>query len=120
MLVSTGVMSNISPQKNARTPEQNISLRNLCINFWLEETAILDMQMSKLPMISGYELSRVTKMIQNTGKKIEVCETDKSGNQQPKLKQVFPERSRHRTLKYFAEKLQQPEFQAKITGIKQQ
>lgn len=54
MLVSTGVMSNISPQKNARTPEQNISLRNLCKNFWLEETAILDMQMSKLPMISGY------------------------------------------------------------------
>jgi hypothetical protein len=47
-------MSNISPQKNARTPEQNISLRNLCKNFWLEETAILDMQMSKLPMISGY------------------------------------------------------------------
>ena len=47
-------MSNISPQKNARTPEQNISLRNLCNNFWLEETAILDMQMSKLPMISGY------------------------------------------------------------------
>jgi hypothetical protein len=35
-------------------PEQNISLRNLCKNFWLEETAILDMQMSKLPMISGY------------------------------------------------------------------
>ena len=33
---------------------------------------------------------------------------------------VFPERSRHRSLKYFAEKLQQPEFQAKITGIKQQ
>jgi hypothetical protein len=28
--VSIGVMSNISPQKNARTPEQNISLRNLC------------------------------------------------------------------------------------------
>jgi hypothetical protein len=47
-------MSNISPQKNARIPEQNISLRNLCKNFWLEETAILDMQMSKLPMISGY------------------------------------------------------------------
>ena len=47
-------MSNISPQKNARTPEQNISLRNLCKNVWLEETAILDMQMSKLPMISGY------------------------------------------------------------------
>jgi hypothetical protein len=39
--------------KNVRTPEQNISLRNLCKNFWLEETAILDMQMSKLPMISG-------------------------------------------------------------------
>jgi hypothetical protein len=55
VLVSTGVMSNISPQKNACTPEQNISLRNLCKNFWLEETAILDMQMSKLPMISGYE-----------------------------------------------------------------
>jgi hypothetical protein len=47
-------MSNISPQKNARTPEQHISLRNLCKHFWLEETAILDMQMSKLPMISGY------------------------------------------------------------------
>jgi hypothetical protein len=47
-------MSNISPQKNAGTPEQNISLRNICKNFWLEETAILDMQMSKLPMISGY------------------------------------------------------------------
>jgi hypothetical protein len=30
------------------------ALRNLCKNFWLEETAILDMQMSKLPMISGY------------------------------------------------------------------
>jgi hypothetical protein len=45
VLVSTGVMSNISPQKNVRTPEQNISLRNLCKNFWLEETAILDMQM---------------------------------------------------------------------------
>ena len=57
MLVSTGVMSNISPQKNARTPEQNISLRNLCKNFWLEETAILDMQMSKLPMIFGYALN---------------------------------------------------------------
>jgi hypothetical protein len=54
VLVSTGVMSNISPQKNARTPEQIISLRNLCKNFWLEETAILDMQMSKIPMISGY------------------------------------------------------------------
>jgi hypothetical protein len=54
VLVSTGVMSNSSPQKNARIPEQNISLRNLCKNFWLEETAILDMQMSKLPMISGY------------------------------------------------------------------
>ena len=54
MLVSTGVMSNISPQKNAHIPEQNITLRNLCKNFWLEETAILDMQMSKLPMISGY------------------------------------------------------------------
>ena len=53
--VSTGVMSNISPQKNARTPQQNISLRNLCNNFWLEETTILDMQMSKLPMISGYD-----------------------------------------------------------------
>jgi hypothetical protein len=49
-------MSNISPQKNARIPEQNISLRNLCKNFWLEETAILDMQMSKLPMISGYDV----------------------------------------------------------------
>jgi hypothetical protein len=48
-------MSNISPQKNARTPQQNISLRNVCKNFWLEETAILDMQMSKLPMISGYD-----------------------------------------------------------------
>jgi hypothetical protein len=48
-------MSNISPQKNASTPEQNISLRNLCKDFWLEETAILDMQMSKLPMLSGYE-----------------------------------------------------------------
>lgn len=54
MLVSTGVMPNISPQKNARTPEQNISLGNLCENFWLAETAILDMQMSKLAMISGY------------------------------------------------------------------
>ena len=43
-------MSNFSPQKNARIPEQNISLRNLCKNFWLEETAILDMQMSKLPI----------------------------------------------------------------------
>jgi predicted transcriptional regulator len=53
-IVSTGVMSNISPQKNARTPEQNISLRNLCKNLWLEETAILDMQMGKLTMISGY------------------------------------------------------------------
>jgi hypothetical protein len=47
-------MSNISLQKNARIPEQNISLRNLCTDFWLEETAILDMQMNKLPMISGY------------------------------------------------------------------
>jgi hypothetical protein len=47
-------MSNISSQKNVRTPEQNISLRNLCEHFRLEETAILDMQMSKLPMISGY------------------------------------------------------------------
>jgi hypothetical protein len=35
-------------------------------------------------------------------------------------RKVFPERSRHRWLKYFAEKLQQPEFQAKITGIKEQ
>jgi hypothetical protein len=33
----------MKPQKNARTPEQYISLRNLCKNFWLEETAILDM-----------------------------------------------------------------------------
>jgi hypothetical protein len=48
------ILEFISPQKNARTPEQNTSLRNLCKNFWLEETAILDMQMSKLPMISGY------------------------------------------------------------------
>jgi hypothetical protein len=28
-----GVMSNISPQKNTSTPEQNISLRNFCENF---------------------------------------------------------------------------------------
>ena len=48
-----GTVSNISLQKNARTPEQNISLRNIC----KKETAILDMQMSKLPMISGYGLS---------------------------------------------------------------
>jgi hypothetical protein len=54
VLVAIGVMSNISPQKNARTPEQNISLRDLCENIWLEETAILDMQMSKQPMISRY------------------------------------------------------------------
>jgi hypothetical protein len=54
VLVSTDVISNISPQKNARTPEQNISLRNVCKKLWLKETAILDMQMSKLPMISGY------------------------------------------------------------------
>jgi hypothetical protein len=54
VLVSIGVMSNISPKKNACTPEQNISLRNLCENIWLEETAILDKQMSKQPMISGY------------------------------------------------------------------
>jgi hypothetical protein len=47
-------MSNISPQKNACTPETNISLRNICENIWLEETGILDMQMSKQPMISGY------------------------------------------------------------------
>jgi hypothetical protein len=59
VVVSTGVMSNISPQKNARTPEKNISLRNLCKIFWLEETAILDMQMSKLPMISGYGQPRL-------------------------------------------------------------
>jgi hypothetical protein len=55
VLVSIGVMSNISLQKNACTPEQNISLRNLCENIWFEETAILDMQMSKQPMISGYD-----------------------------------------------------------------
>jgi hypothetical protein len=36
-------------------PNKNISLRNLCENVWLEETAILDMQRNKLPMISGYE-----------------------------------------------------------------
>jgi hypothetical protein len=54
VLVSIGVMSNISPQTHACTPEQNISLRNLCESIWLEETAILDMQMSKQPMISGY------------------------------------------------------------------
>jgi hypothetical protein len=35
-------MSNISPQKNACTPEKYISLRNLCENFWLEETAIFN------------------------------------------------------------------------------
>jgi hypothetical protein len=35
-------MSNISPQKNARTPEQNISLSNLCKKFWLEETAAIN------------------------------------------------------------------------------
>jgi hypothetical protein len=51
-------MSNISPQKNTRTPEQYISLRNLCKKFWFDETAILDMQMSKLPMISGYVLKQ--------------------------------------------------------------
>ena len=55
MLVSTGVMLNISPQKNARTSEQIISLRNICEIFWLEEATILDMQMSKLPLISGYD-----------------------------------------------------------------
>jgi hypothetical protein len=33
-------MSNISPQKNACTPEQNISLRNLCEHIWLEEILI--------------------------------------------------------------------------------
>jgi hypothetical protein len=54
VLVSIGVMSNISPQKNACTTEQNISLRNICENIWLEETAILDMQMRKQTMISGY------------------------------------------------------------------
>jgi hypothetical protein len=37
VLVSTGVMSNISPQKNTRTPEQYISLRNLCKKFWLDD-----------------------------------------------------------------------------------
>jgi hypothetical protein len=42
VLVSIGVKSYISPKKNACTPEQNISLRNLCENIWLEETAILD------------------------------------------------------------------------------
>jgi hypothetical protein len=42
-------MSNISPQKNARTTEQNISLRNLCKNFWLEETAISDHFFNCLP-----------------------------------------------------------------------
>jgi hypothetical protein len=52
-------MSNISPQENARTPQQNISVRNLCKNFWLEKTAILDMQMSKLPMISGYGFLKI-------------------------------------------------------------
>jgi hypothetical protein len=45
-------MSNISSKKNACTPEQNISLRNLYENIWLEETAILDKKMSKQPMIS--------------------------------------------------------------------
>jgi hypothetical protein len=68
VLVSTGVMSNISPQKNARTPEQNMSLRNLCKKFWLEETAILDMQMSKLPMISGYDMN-VDSLLKNTSTK---------------------------------------------------
>jgi hypothetical protein len=33
------------------------------------------------------------------------------------LKKVFPEKSRHRSLKYFAEKLQQPEFQAKTADL---
>jgi hypothetical protein len=56
--VSIGVMSNISPQINTRTPEQYISFRNLCKKFWLDETAFLDMQMSKLPMISGYVLKQ--------------------------------------------------------------
>jgi hypothetical protein len=56
-------MSNISPQKNARTPEQKISLRNLCKHFWLEETAILDMQMSKIPMISGYDMLQSSQQI---------------------------------------------------------
>jgi hypothetical protein len=54
VLVSIGVKSYISPKKNACTPEQNISLRNLCENIWLEETAILDKQMCKQSMISGY------------------------------------------------------------------
>jgi hypothetical protein len=35
-------------------------------------------------------------------------------------RKVFPERSRHRSLKYFAERLHQPAFQAKIISIKQQ
>jgi hypothetical protein len=66
VLVSTGVMSNISPQKNTRTPEQYISLRNLCKKLWLDETAILDMQMSKLPMISGYVLKQYCRQIKQT------------------------------------------------------
>lgn len=73
MLVSTGVMSNISPQKNARTPEQNISLRNLCKNFWLEETAILDMQMSKQPSISGYDKPKPI-TIEAVGPNVDHCE----------------------------------------------
>jgi hypothetical protein len=41
-------MSNISPQKNACTPEQNISLRNLCENIWLEEILIVSCQRQKI------------------------------------------------------------------------
>jgi hypothetical protein len=47
-------MSNISPQKNACTPEQNISLRNLCENIWLEETAILDMHHCRIQILVDF------------------------------------------------------------------
>jgi hypothetical protein len=39
-------------------PPTKYFFKKLCKNFWLEETAILDMQMSKLPMISGYVLKK--------------------------------------------------------------
>jgi hypothetical protein len=73
VLVSIGVMSNISHQKNVCTPEQNIYLINLCENIRLEETAILDMQMSKQPLISGYDKPKPI-TIEAVGPNVDHCE----------------------------------------------
>jgi hypothetical protein len=63
VLVSTGVMSNISPQKNARTPEQNISLRNLCKNFWLDDERITKFIEISIPYLGLYNAQNFAQIL---------------------------------------------------------